>query len=432
MCRCGYAFVAELDEPRNSDVAAGVPTTKLTAPWQPSHDEWEFIVLRTECPVIQRVDPCGACTWKRDLNRGYSNEGVCRHDLRAFAAHYWTDGRYEPHRRRIASMWKQSHSRTLRECCARWGAHARDVFAESIRAAWAGDPEYRDRLARRDETALYCWELRSSDLGDFARALAGVYDFPTHHSVKRCLGCGRLFADCQFDPISVAEKVGFRTDFCNLCLHRALYSGRVGRRMKEETLFGVVQDLAEAFGCAPPANFRVVAPRWMEGATRPQINAIILALRNMPDVGKWVPDRFDSWLHLLIAAGVLECDVRRGAYGTQCLADDGHACGSLAEKAIDDWLSSNGVRHEKEPHYPPHSELNPHGKLRADWLVGEIFVEYFGLPSRPDYARKMQRKTQLAGTLGIHLLPLVVDDLAQIDQVLAPLRGVCRSPERVA
>ena len=78
-------------------------------------------------------------------------------------------------------------------------------------------------------------------------------------------------------------------------------------------------------------------------------------------------DKFGNWLRVLILAGILEGYVRRTARGTFCLAEDGDLCLSMKEKAIDDWLFKNSLKHIKEPKYPKNDTFNPKGNLIADW-----------------------------------------------------------------
>jgi hypothetical protein len=94
---------------------------------------------------------------------------------------------------------------------------------------------------------------------------------------------------------------------------------------------------------------------------------------------------------------------------------DGHVCLSLAEKIIDDWLYQHGIAHEREPHYPQHESFNPRGLLRADWRIGPIMVEYFGLVGDPHYDAKMTRKIALAQETGIKLISIFQHNLVQLD-----------------
>lgn len=124
-----------------------------------------------------------------------------------------------------------------------------------------------------------------------------------------------------------------------------------------------------------------------------------------------------SWIEVLRTTGIVS-DAWRPARGTYCIAADGHPCRSLAERTIDDWLSHHGIEHQIEPVWPPHPDLNAHGRRRADWhLPDGTYVEYAGLTS-DDYLAKIQAKRQLAQHAGIKLIVLTPLDLANLTEVL--------------
>ena len=106
------------------------------------------------------------------------------------------------------------------------------------------------------------------------------------------------------------------------------------------------------------------------------------------------------------------------ARGYKCIANDGCECLSLDEKLIDDWMSKNGIRHYKEPKYPQHPEYNDSGLKRADWMVGETFVEYFGLAGNTSYDKRTLEKMKLCRDLGLDLVPIYPEDVQNLDVYL--------------
>lgn len=78
---------------------------------------------------------------------------------------------------------------------------------------------------------------------------------------------------------------------------------------------------------------------------------------------------FATWNNAIKAAGFKPNPV---IFADKCIANDGHICDSVAEKIIDDYLSENGIVHER--HYP-----YPGGIYTADFKIGNIVIEYFGL-----------------------------------------------------
>lgn len=173
--------------------------------------------------------------------------------------------------------------------------------------------------------------------------------------------------------------------------------------------------LSDAAGVIPPASFRSTIKT---AGFSPQQRALIIAgLVATPDSG-WFRDALEvsTWLQVLQEAGLVG-EAWRLPRGTMCIARDGHPCRSLGEKVVCDWLSASGIAHDVEPLWPPHRELNPAGKLRADWRIGEIFVELAGMMSDKEYAQKMDIKRRLAHELSIELIILLPEDLGRLKEV---------------
>lgn len=141
--------------------------------------------------------------------------------------------------------------------------------------------------------------------------------------------------------------------------------------------------------------------------------------------GRWYKERFSSWLKALVVAEVLDKTSRRGYYGIVTVAADGHDCRSLAEKTIDDWLFENGIEHEIEPLYPCDPELNPDGRLKADWRVGGTVIEYFGLLAKAEYRERVAAKRNLCEKYRIALIAVEPSDLFHLHSKLGLLMGKC-------
>ncbi len=141
---------------------------------------------------------------------------------------------------------------------------------------------------------------------------------------------------------------------------------------------------------------------------------IINLLKHMAP-GKAYIDKFDSFFKAVAKTGLLEEDARKTGFGTQILAEDGHVCLSLAEQYIDNWLFRNNIPHTKEPHYPDES-------LRADWKVGEYFIEYWGLKGQEEYDKKINLKRKIAHKNEIPLVELSQKDLPNLDVKLDILK----------
>lgn len=127
-------------------------------------------------------------------------------------------------------------------------------------------------------------------------------------------------------------------------------------------------------------------------------------------------EMFGSWAHLLSEAGLLE-ERASGYGGHQSIATDGHLCLSLGERAICEFLNKNHITHSKEPLYPQDPKLNVNGLLRADFLIGDLWVEFAGRMDNPAYAERMKIKSKLAKKYDLKWLKLersTVEDLQSI------------------
>ena len=122
---------------------------------------------------------------------------------------------------------------------------------------------------------------------------------------------------------------------------------------------------------------------------------------------------FGSWFKALVASGVLADGSLKTSRGIKCLALDGHDCFSLLEKQFDDWLFIHGIKHEKEPYYPLHSEYNPRKLLRADYLVNGAFVEIWGLKGDKAYDEKIEAKRIILKKNRKTLIDLTLKDISK-------------------
>ncbi len=113
--------------------------------------------------------------------------------------------------------------------------------------------------------------------------------------------------------------------------------------------------------------------------------------------------RFGSWNAAIRAAGFKTNPVR---FSYKFTAADGHRCDSFAEKIIDDFLAARGIPHERQVPYPRHA------KLRADFRVGDIFVEYYGLAGElAEYDETILKKRKICTENKIKLLEIYPKDL---------------------
>ncbi|MGB3301514.1 MAG: hypothetical protein WBA98_02355 [Gordonia sp. (in: high G+C Gram-positive bacteria)] len=125
------------------------------------------------------------------------------------------------------------------------------------------------------------------------------------------------------------------------------------------------------------------------------------------------------WTHILIDAGLADSGIRRSR-GTVLKAVDGHLCSSMLEKAVDDFLHQNGIGHTREPLYPSDEQFNPNTLRRADWLLSDgTFVEMWGMPKDPAYAKKMGEKMKLVVRHRLQFIGLVPEDVGRLNEIFA-------------
>ncbi|RIK31629.1 MAG: hypothetical protein DCC56_05445 [Anaerolineae bacterium] len=239
--------------------------------------------------------------------------------------------------------------------------------------------------------------------------------------VKKCRHCGEEFLESSIRS-SVSIKAKYDRIFCNHCTDSVL-SGGLNVIAKQSAkppseMLTILREFCEVVKFVPSSSF-MAQPSFFSLPEEEQVKATRIFLE-MP-LYKFYVSEFGSWFKALIQAGVLDDGTQRLFFGTRCLANDGHECASIAEKTIDDWLADHNIMHQKEPLYPYDEELNPATKLRADWRIESILIEYAGLMNRQEYSEKMSKKKVLADKHGIELIILSAEDLLGLDKILGHL-----------
>jgi hypothetical protein len=219
---------------------------------------------------------------------------------------------------------------------------------------------------------------------------------------KTCPLCSHRFVEDSL-PVPLTDRLGFDgLDFCAPCLAARCFQGTgVDDLPREETL-EYLRTLADVLQRVPNQGFGEGKEDLRHLGDRERLEVLRL-LGGKPSTRR-VKELFGSWLRALVEANVLEDGTRRTTRGTQCLAKDGHVCLSLGEKTIDDLLHARGFAHEKEPRYPE-------GNYRADFAVGDVFIEYFGLAGNADYDARAKLKQRICRKHGIKLISIYPADL---------------------
>ncbi len=237
--------------------------------------------------------------------------------------------------------------------------------------------------------------------------------FQSNSIEKACGLCAN-----SFRVIDLPDWVYFGSAGCDSCCMRCPILARPVKKL----LPGLIREFVAVCGFIPPANAEPLnfsftsrlrgSDHWL---------SVFAALARMGGIKHASTKLGGSWFKALAHSGVLPDGVLATTRGIRCLARDGHECNSLDEQRIDDWLTEIGIPHEKEPLYPPHPVLNPQGKRRADWRVGNSFIEYFGLAGDGVYDRKSEEKMDLAVALGLTLIAIYPEHLGVLDDRLSSL-----------
>jgi len=254
---------------------------------------------------------------------------------------------------------------------------------------------------------------------------------------KDCIYCGKRFYPSllsanlvEYYPI---KKSILEIDYCNSCLASAFWGIYKDEKSEHEMLIDI-KELVDRLGFIPNTSY-FRNTKFLKNLPKDKFHEVMKILINISPYSEdqrafefpytkpkegydTYKDKFGNWLRVLILAGILEGYVRKTARGTFCLAEDGDLCLSMKEKAIDDWLFRNSLKHDKEPKYPKDDKFNPKGNLRADWKVRDFYIEYFGLAGSKDYDKKTEIKKTLCSKQNIKLIEIYEKDISNLNKKL--------------
>ena len=100
---------------------------------------------------------------------------------------------------------------------------------------------------------------------------------------------------------------------------------------------------------------------------------------------------------------------------SRALCVDGHKARSRDERIIDDWLTANGILHEREPRLKG---------MHPDWRIGNVYVEYWGLAGQQGYEARREEKLAIYKRRRLKLVELFPEDISSLEHKLGFLRGV--------
>lgn len=232
---------------------------------------------------------------------------------------------------------------------------------------------------------------------------------------KVCPLCGEKFVEDSL-PGPLTKRLGMNhLDFCSPCLRDTLLNNIGDNSLTREEIISYMQKLTEIIYIIPTKDFGKKIED-LRNLTYDQRVKLLTLFKRKPSLQR-VESLFGSWLNALVVAEILEDSVRQTPRGIQTLARDGHVCFSLGEKTIDDFLFDHNIKHKKEPRYPE-------GNYRADFLVGKVFIEYFGFAGNPDYDTKTREKISICNKHGISMIEIYPKDLIGLESLSKKLLGL--------
>lgn len=223
-----------------------------------------------------------------------------------------------------------------------------------------------------------------------------------------CKICGSEFAYFSSieSTISSTDSELYDKSFCNKCLSVKQYFNNFFTTEEYIQIFSsVIREKMRIFFDHRPLSRRKIISLLLNTATvQSSVVYQFKLLSIMPDYNV---AGLESSMHLFDKAKVLEImNQRRGIGGYKSIASNGVACSSLGERMIAEFLIDKQIIFEKEPLYPHHAAYNPNTAMRADFKVGNLWVELAGMMNLPEYAKKMENKKLLGRSLGLELLIL--------------------------
>jgi hypothetical protein len=228
---------------------------------------------------------------------------------------------------------------------------------------------------------------------------------------KRCAICSKPFREDSLSSFELGESID-TLNVCWWCLSVALYNVNYGDNfMTREEIIRYLLDLNELTGSIPLQSHGGIETL-VSLTKEDQLRLVKLQIRGPnPEL---VKELFGSWLKALIESGLLPEGILKTKRGYHCIAKDGHACRSIGEMIIDDWLYKHGIDHQREKRYPDSA-------YRADFYVGDCYIEYWGLAGDPDYDMKSSTKRTMCGSAKLRLIELYPEDVESSTRLASKL-----------
>ena len=123
---------------------------------------------------------------------------------------------------------------------------------------------------------------------------------------------------------------------------------------------------------------------------------------------------FGSYRKACIEAGI-EPNYQLFGKSIHCKSINGVECASKSEKIVCDYLELHNIQYIKEPFYKDYINDSRCKSKRFDWKVKDYFIEFFGMPEKNYYSKRMLEKIQICNDHKIKLISLYKSDLKNLD-----------------
>jgi hypothetical protein len=382
--------------------------------------EWWFETMDEESRKLREVDEWIQRSYSLSWNPSLMRNLICLHGVFAERFFYFLmrDKLHETYAGDLGQLRDLAELFARLDRIAPWSAYTwQEKWVDPIRRAsnhGAHEDQELQRIARGLINTIAYQRLMKRSLVDALQegdAILRLEKWYKDRNVRQyCPFCGFQFAVIDMNIWSYFQSDG--SDFC--CLTCPLDSP------SKDELKELIPPFVSKCGFIPNANAHPLLYAFSSRIAYENRLEAFHVYCKMGGIGH-VSSQFGSWFKALAETGVLPDRMQETARGYRCIAKDGHECRSLDEMMIDDWLSDNEIAHEKEPCYPMHPTLNPHERRKADWKVGDAWVEYFGLAGDSEYDRKSQDKLHLASVCDLKIVAIYPKDLKQGSNRLAEI-----------
>ena len=127
---------------------------------------------------------------------------------------------------------------------------------------------------------------------------------------------------------------------------------------------------------------------------------------------------FGSYKDACVQAGLqpIECLFGKSKH---CMIADDIVCLSEKEYIITNFLLKHNIPFEKEKKYSDIINDDRCGQKRCDWYINGDIVEYFGMPDKQYYMKRIQEKRQICNDNNVTLVEIYENDINNLEEIFS-------------